>query len=138
MAAQKGKLLLLAVGNADGPPETFTTLAGLRPTSFSINNEAVDITNKDSSGYRELLDGAGITNFSLSGGGVFKDDASYTTAETYARLNQLQTFQITVPDFATYTGEFLITQLEIAGDYNGEANYNVSLESSGAMTFAAI
>jgi len=59
MAAQKGSAMLMKVGNA-GSPETFTTIAGLRSTSLTVNNESVDVTNKDSSGKRTLLAAAGF------------------------------------------------------------------------------
>ena len=42
MAAQKGSALLMKIGNA-GSPETFTTIAGMRSTSISMNDEMVDI-----------------------------------------------------------------------------------------------
>ena len=66
MVAQKGSLFLLKVGDGGGP-EVFTTVGGLRTTSFNINNGTVDVTNKDSSGMRELLAGGGIQTMSLSG-----------------------------------------------------------------------
>ena len=47
MAAQKGSAMLMKVGNA-ASPEVFTTIAGLRSTSLTVNNESVDVTNKDS------------------------------------------------------------------------------------------
>ena len=47
MAGQKGSELLVKVGNG-GSPESFTTVGGLRDTSISINQEMLDITNKDS------------------------------------------------------------------------------------------
>ena len=59
MAAQKGSAMLMKVGNG-GSPETFTTIAGLRSTSLTINNESVDVTNKDSSGKRTMLAAAGV------------------------------------------------------------------------------
>ena len=33
-------------------------------------------------------------------------------------------------------GRFLVTRLDYAGDYNGERNYTLSLESSGAVVSA--
>jgi len=138
MAAQKGRELLLKIGNNDGPPETFTTLGGLRSTTFTINNEVVDITNKDSSGIRELLDGGGTTSFSISGTGVFKDDTSYANAETYCRTNAIHTMQLVDPDFIRYEGEFLIASLERGGEHNGETNYSITLENSGTVSATTI
>ena len=58
MAAQKGSALLMKIGDG-ASPEVFTTIGGLRSTSISLNEEAVDVTTKDSSGkYRELLGAA--------------------------------------------------------------------------------
>ena len=44
MAAQLGKSLLLKI-NISG---TMTTVGGMRSTSMTLNDEMVDITNKDS------------------------------------------------------------------------------------------
>ena len=46
MAAQKGRALLMKLGNS-GSPETFTTIGGMRSTSISINDETfqVEINN---------------------------------------------------------------------------------------------
>ena len=49
MAAQKGAALLLKI-NTTG--STYVTVGGLRSTSITLNDEAVDVTNKDSSGNR--------------------------------------------------------------------------------------
>ena len=46
MAAQKGRAVLMKIGNA-GSPETFTTIGGMRSTTLTLNDETVDVTNKD-------------------------------------------------------------------------------------------
>ena len=136
MAAQKGKSLLVAVGDGASPTEGFTTVAGMRSTSMTINNESVDITNKSSSGSsRELLATAGVQTVSISGSGVFTDHASETTIKTKALADTLANYKFTVPDFGAFTGSFQITSLEYAGEYNGEVTYSVSFESAGAVTF---
>ena len=137
MAAQKGRALLMKLGNS-GSPETFTTIGGMRSTSISINDETVDITNKDSGTARTLLANGGILSMSVSGSGVFTDSASETTLR--ADLNQaaLTNYQFLIPDFGTYTGAFQLTSLEYAGEYNGEVTYSFTFESSGAITFATV
>ena len=47
MAAQKGRSLLMKIGDG-ASPEAFTTIGGMRSTSIAINDEMVDVTNKDS------------------------------------------------------------------------------------------
>jgi predicted secreted protein len=73
MTAQKGKDLLIKIDDGAG----FVTIAGLRARRLAFNAEAVDITDAESAGrWRELLGGAGLQRASLSGGGLFKDQAS--------------------------------------------------------------
>jgi len=140
MAAQKGSALLLKIGadNSLAPSaDTYTTVGGLRSTSITHNEEAVDVTTKDSSGIRALLANGGVQTVSISGSGVFTDAASETTLEGAFGASDFHNFQIIVPDFGTYEGEFMVASLEYAGEYNGEVTYSVTLESSGAVTFTA-
>ena len=134
MAAQKGAALLLKI-NTTG--STFVTVGGLRSTSITLNDEAVDVTNKDSSGNRTLLADGGIHSVSVSGSGVFTDAASETTLKDAMNASTFKTFQVIVPDFGTYEGSFMVASLEYAGEYNGEVTYSVTLESSGAITFTS-
>ena len=137
MAAQKGSALLIKVGNA-ASPEVFTTVAGLRDSSISINAETVDITNKDSSRNRTLLADSGIKSFSVSGSGVFLDSASEQTILTNFTASTFKNYQIIIPDFNTFTGAFQITSMEYSGSYNGEVTYSISFESSGGVTIATV
>lgn len=134
MSAQKGKDLLIKIGDA-GDPESFATVAGLRATTLAFNAQTVDITNADSANaWRELLD-AGVKSATLSGNGVFKD-ASSDEALRAAFFNQtLPNFQIVIPNFGTVTGPFKIASLQYDGPYDGEVKISLSLASAGALTF---
>ncbi len=46
-------------------------------------------------------------------------------------------FQVIIPDFGRVEGAFQVTSLEYAGNYNGEATYEMSLASAGALSFVA-
>jgi TP901-1 family phage major tail protein len=48
------------------------------------------------------------------------------------------TCQIVIPAFGTVQGPFQITNLEFAGEHNGEVTYDLALESAGEMTFTAL
>lgn len=136
MAAQKGSALLLKVGDG-ASPEDFTTIGGLRSTSITLNDEAVDITNKDSSGNRTLLADGGIHSMSITGSGVFTDLASEETLRSLMNASTFTNFGIVLPDFGQYVGAFMVASLEYAGEYNGEVTYSVTLESSGAIAFSS-
>lgn len=145
MAAQKGLDVLMKIDISG----TKTTIGGLRSTSITLNDESVDITNKDSLGTRTLLAGAGVNSLSVSGSGVFTDSAAEVAVRTAFSAQQntsdgssaqtaaFESFEFIIPNLGTYTGAFQITSLEYAGEYNGEATYSMSFESAGYITFAA-
>ena len=133
MGAQKGRDLLVRVGNGAGG---FVAVAGLRARQLAFNAETVDVTNADSAGrWRELLAGAGVRRAAVAGSGVFRDEASD------ARLRQtffdgvIDLFQIVVPDFGTIEGRFQITSLEYRGEHAGEVTFDIALDSAGPLSF---
>jgi TP901-1 family phage major tail protein len=135
MTAQKGKDLLIKIADGAG----FTTVAGLRTRRLSFNAETVDITHAESANrWRELLAGAGDTRSSISGRGLFKDAATDALMRQTFFDGAVKTYQIVIPDFGTVQGAFQITNLEFAGEHNGEVTYDVALESAGEQTFTAI
>ena len=137
MAAQKGSALLMKIGNG-GSPEAFTTIGGMRSTSLTMNDEMVDVTNKDSSRARTLLAQGGVNSITVSGSGVFTDSASEATLKAKFDVSALTNYQFLVPDFGTFTGNFQLTTLEYGGEDNGEGTYSFTFESSGAITFATV
>lgn len=52
-------------------------------------------------------------------------------------VGTLDTYQIIVPDFGTFQGDFQVTSLEYSGEYNGESAFSVTLESAGAIAWTA-
>ena len=136
MAAQNGKDLLLKI-DMTGAGQ-FETVAGLRATRISFNAESVDVTSLESQGgWRELLSGAGVKSAMIAGSGVFKDDVTDERARQIFFDGETPEFQVIVPEFGIVEGAFLITALEYAGNHNGEATYELSLASAGALSFVA-
>lgn len=135
MVAQKGRDLLLKIGDGG----SYVTVAGLRTKRLSFNAEAVDITDADSAGrWRELLGGAGIQRASLSGSGLFKDQASDALVRSAFFAGSILSWQILIPDFGAVTGPFQMTSLDYSGDYNGEVRFELALESAGSLSFGAL
>ena len=144
MAAQKGSAMLLKI-DVSG---TKTTVGGLRSTSISMNDEAVDVTTKDSLGVRTLMAGGGTQSISISGSGVFTDSTTEQLVRTtyFAQANTsdgsaaqtaaFESFEVIVPDLGTFTGDFMIASLEYAGEHNGEVTYSITLENAGYIAFA--
>lgn len=137
MVAQNGKDLLIKLDQTgDGQ---FATIAGLRATRISFNAEQVDVTSLESQGgWRELLGGAGVKSASISGSGVFKDEGTDERARQIFFDGEVPDFQVIIPDFGVVQGAFQITSIEYAGSHDGEATYEMSLASAGALTFTAL
>ncbi len=137
MVAQKGKDLLIKLDITGSG--SFTTIAGLRATRISFNAESVDVTSLESQGgWRELLGGAGVKSATISGSGVFRDDATDERARQIFFDGETPDFQVIIPDFGVVEGPFQITAIEYAGNHDGEATYEISLASAGALTFTPV
>jgi TP901-1 family phage major tail protein len=132
MVAEKGSAFLLKVGNG-GEPSVFATVAGMRTTQMSVNGEAVNVTSKDSGGWRELLSGAGVRSVSVAASGIFTGSAAEVRVKTNALAGLIDDYELSFESGETLRGRFLVTRLDYSGDYNGERNYALSLESSGPV-----
>lgn len=136
MAAQSGKDLLLKLDDGHGQ---FITLAGLRSRRLSFDAQGVDITHAESAGrWRELLDGGGIRRASLSGQGLFRDAASDARARQLFFEGLIRDWQVVIPDFGIVAGPFQIRSLEYRGDHAGEVQFEIQLDSAGALTFTPL
>lgn len=137
MVAQKGKDLLIKLDLTGSG--AFETIAGLRASRLTFNTETVDVTTLESAGgWRELLGGAGVRSASISGSGVFRDSATDARARQIFFDGDVPDFQVIIPDFGIVEGPFQITSVEYAGRHDGEANYELSMASAGALTFTAL
>jgi len=135
MTAQKGRDLLLKIDNGAG----FVTAAGLRSKRLAFNAQLVDVTDAESAGrWRELLGGAGVQRASVSGSGIFKDQASDALVRSLFFAGTIAGWQVVIPDFGTVAGPFQIAALEYSGAHDGEVTFEIALESAGALTFGAL
>lgn len=133
MTAQKGSAFLLKIGDGATPP-AYETVAGLRTTQMSINGDTVVVTHKQSGGWRELLSGAGTRSVSVSAAGIFLGSNAETAIRANALSGTIGNYELSFEDGAKMQGKFLVQRLDYAGDFNGERNYTLQLESSGPVT----
>jgi TP901-1 family phage major tail protein len=135
MSAEKGSAFLLKVGDGGDPPG-YATVAGMRTTQLSVNGEAVNVTSKDSGGWRELLSGAGVRSVSVAGSGIFTGSAAEGRLKSNALAGLLDDYELSFESGDSMRGRFLITRLDYAGDHGGERTYALTMESSGAVAAA--
>lgn len=132
MPAQKGSAFLLKISNG-ASPAGYQTVAGLRTTQMSVTGDAVVVTSKDSGGWRELLSGAGVRSVSVSAAGIFLGSTAEAKVRANAMAGTLDDYELSFEDGERLRGRFLVQRLDYAGDFNGERNYTLQLESSGQV-----
>ena len=135
MSAQKVSAFLLKISNGAATP-VYATVAGLRTTQMAIAGDTVVITSKDSAGWRELLSGAGVRSVSVSAAGIFLGSAAEAQVRTNAMNGTLDDYELSFEGGEKLRGRFLVQKLEFSGDFNGERNYTLQLESSGVVAAA--
>lgn len=132
MAAQKGSAFLLKISDG-ATPASYQTVAGLRTTQMSVTGDSVVITSKESGGWREMLSGAGVRSVSVSAAGIFLGSAAEARIRANALAGTLDDYELSFEAGEKLRGQFLIQRLDYAGDFNGERNYSMQLESSGEV-----
>ena len=141
MAKQLGRSFLLKVGDGEAS-EVFTALAGINSKSITINNSSIDVTTPDASSPGGVLFAQslnGLKSMSVSGDGIFLDETAEARLNTVAmQADPVANFEMFVPDFGTFAGEFRVASLEFGGETEGGVTFSVSLESNGTVTFTSV
>lgn len=134
MAIINGTVFLLKIGT-DGSE---VALPDQTEGSISLNLETRDITTKDSSGYRELLEG--VRSGSISVSGLVDDDgAGGAGADLFAVLDARSTTHIifgldAASDDYHYECDAFCTSLEVGGGTEDNVTYSATFEITGAIT----
>lgn len=134
MPANAGRLMTLEV-NESGT--TWTPIAGARTRSIAVNGTPIDVTTADSTNWRQFLDGEGIKSATIQCAGLLQDVAIEKTIVGYKTGHTLKNWRITVTELGVFEGSFMIASLTYDGAHDGAVQYQITLESSGAVTFTA-
>lgn len=136
MVAQCGAAIIISIKDAAG---SIKAVAGLRNKRFTMNAEAVDITNSDSVGrWREYLDGCGVRSIDVSGDGVFLDDEGAAVCVDMVMSNSIRDATVFIPGLGTFETRLKMTQCEFQGAHSGEATYSVAAGSAGVVTYTGV
>jgi predicted secreted protein len=117
---------------------TFTlggsALVGVNSKGFTFNNEALDTTDDNSSGWQERLATPGLKSVEFTFSGIVKN---LELIAAYAGTSQIFPVVATYPDGSTWTGDFFMDSVSATGESNGLTTFDASFSSSGAQTFVA-
>ena len=134
MAKYLGNNLTLAVESSPASG-TYNKIGGSSEHTFTINNEPVDVSDKDSNRWVELL-AAGARSLAISMSGFVSSDANYAIMDTAIKNDVILNYQLTFGNSETVTGAFHVASKDIAGAKNDAQSFSVSFASSGIPTFA--
>lgn len=127
-----GALFLLKVGDA-GSPESFQTVAGQRSGSHSLGNAQIDVTSKDGSRWRQLLEG-GVRNLDITCSGVLQNAAAHQLLTELARTGEIRNYQLVFSDGWTFEAPFQIQTWGGQGEYTDSQQYELQLLSAHDAT----
>ena len=122
----KGAIFLLDVEVTTG---VFATVAAMKTTTMTVNNETVDVTSKGDL-QRELLENCGIQSVSIKAQGCISSADSYKKISYAANTGTLLNCKIHSNNGEIFAGAFIISGFETSGEYNKEGLYSITLESA--------
>lgn len=136
MAAAAGRLMRVqykAVASA-----AYADMAGARTDSFTINNEHIDVTDKDDTGVVTYLDDIGRKSFEMTVEGVLTTGTFLGLAANATTSSATHLFAFDVQSLGTIAGSWVITSFEGSGADGAEpATFSMTVASSGAISWTA-
>lgn len=109
-------------------------IVGARTDSLTINNEPLDITDKDDSGWRTLLADTGLRSVSCEVEGVLKVDTLLSDSVDDPTTALLKECVVTISGIGTLTGDFMLQGLQLGAEQADVVTFTATLESGESMT----
>jgi len=134
MSKYLGNVMLLLVESSPSSG-TYNVIGGSSEHTMTLNNEQVDVSDKDSNRWKELL-AAGDRSLSISINGFISDDANFALMEAAAESDTIINYRMAYGNSKTVTGAFHIDSWELSGSRNGGQSFSATLSNSGQPTFA--
>jgi predicted secreted protein len=126
MAAISGRKLRIKRGS--------TAIAGARSDSITINNEPIDITDKDDAGWRTMLADVGVRSIDCEVEGILTDSTFLALAVGTAS-SLLEAYTLELDGIGDFTGNFFLASFAVTGEQADATTFTASIQSSGTITF---
>jgi predicted secreted protein len=108
-------------------------IVGARTDSLTLNNEPLDITDKDDSGWRTMLADAGARSMSCEVEGVLKVD-TLLDESVDGPTALLKECVVTISWIATFTGDFMLQSIQLGAEQADVVTFTATLESGESLT----
>jgi predicted secreted protein len=111
----------------------YAIIGGLRSNGMNLTMEAIDVSDKGSAGWSDVL--AGMRSMEVSGSGIMVEGDTVQIAVRAAALARTKEWFKMINEFGDeFEGQFFITAWNESGEHNGEHAYDFTLMNSGAVT----
>ena len=119
---------------------TYSEVGRCTSASLSVSMETRDTSNKDSAGWRELLEGQkswslsgdGLVTYNIASADGYSDLWGYLTARSKLYVK----FGSTTTDEKYYSGQGFLTSLDQEAGMEDNVTYSFSFEGTAALTEA--
>ena len=132
MAKYLGNVMLLSVETAPSSG-TFGTIGGSSSHTVTFNNEQIDVSDKDSNRWKELL-AAGDRSVTISMEGFVSDNANFALIEAAVETDTILNYQFDWGNSKQIEGSFHIDSFEVSGARNEAQSFSTTLTNSGEPT----
>jgi len=137
MSQQKGRLLLIRIGNGGSPVETFANLCGIKARSFNLSANEVETTIPDCNNPGlavQRTSEPGIVQRTFSGGGAFVSGGTQAILLAHVRNGTVFNAEVIVPGDGTYTGPWMVSDFEFSGETEGNVEFSATFSAAGPLT----
>ena len=111
-------------------------VAGERNATLNRSAETIDVTTKDSEGWKE--NEASFKEWGVDSDGLMiENDTAFEALETAFENGEAVALEIALPSGKKYSGNAIITDFPLEAPYDDEMTYSVSFVGTGALTITA-
>lgn len=133
MAKLKGLDVIVSVNAGTIAIPDWKAVGGQRNATLNRSAELIDMTDKDSDGWKE--NEAGYKEWSLDCDGFYvTSDAGWTALETAYETGEVVQVKLAKTAGLTHTGSAIISDFPIEVPYDDGATYSISLTGTSELT----
>lgn len=123
--SMKGRQVTMTIGGQ--------SILGVQTKGLTVNNEMIDTTDDNAGGWLTYDAIPGAKSVELPISGMIKNLEMLRAIMSSG--SQIFAVTLTYPEGSTVTGDFALTNYTETGEFNSAYTFDVTLASSGAITF---
>lgn len=117
----------------DGSGGGATALAAVQGNSIKVNGAPTDVTDMDSTGYRELLGSAGIVSVDMDFDALITDGTQAAALLARCQAQSIDNYEFRFGNSKKLNFAAQVVSFELTGEFQGAQKCKGSLQSSGVV-----